>query len=338
MSVRLTEYSHGAGCGCKLAPALLEGALSGFASSHPSLLVGSGSGDDAAVWEFGEYGLAFTTDFFTPIVDDARAWGRIAATNAVSDIYAMGGVPLMALNLVAWNSDDLGMDLLRDVLAGGRDVAESAGFVIAGGHTIEDREPKYGLAVLGSVDPARILTNEGFRAGDQLVLTKPIGVGAITTAVKRGLASSQQLEAATATMTMLNAEAALAALAAGATGATDVTGFGLVGHLANAMRASGVSADVEIDKIPTLDGVWELCDAGCSPGGTRRNLDWCGDSVKGGSELDRLVVADPQTSGGLLFGVEPSESTATIRRLKATGHDASVIGVVAQGAAEVRLH
>jgi selenide,water dikinase len=337
-ATRLTEYSHGAGCGCKLSPSILSEALAGFAPVHPDLLVGPDTGDDAAVWRFGDTGLVLTTDFFTPIVDDARAWGRIAATNAVSDVYAMGGTPLLALNLVAWNTEALGVDLLREVLAGGIDCAEEAGFVVAGGHSIEDPEPKYGMAVLGTVDPDRMLTNAGFREGDALVLGKPIGVGIITTAHKRDMASDAQLAGAIDAMTTLNADASRVALESGATGATDVTGFGLLGHLSRAMRSSGTDALVEAAAVPLLAGARELCEAGAVPGGTGRNLAWLAGSIDGEVDQTTLhLLADPQTSGGLLFGVSPSEADAAVRALAAAGHRGAVIGRVQRGAGRVRV-
>jgi selenide, water dikinase len=337
VTMRLTQYSHGAGCGCKLAPSILAEALDGLAPTHPDLIVGPESGDDAAVWRLGEAGLVFTTDFFTPIVDDARTWGRIAATNAVSDVYAMGGDPLLALNLVAWNSEALGVDLLREVLAGGTDVADAAGFVIAGGHSIEDPIPKYGLAVLGRVDPASMLTNSGFRIGDDLVLSKPLGVGIITTAAKRELSTEAQLAVAVDLMTTLNAVPSRIARNVGATGATDVTGFGLLGHLTRAMRASGAAAVVEIDAVPLLAGARELAETGCFPGGTERNLTWCGDLVRGGDDVARLLLADPQTSGGLLFGVARAASTRAVEDLRREGFDAAVIGCVVNGEGTVEV-
>jgi len=337
-TTRLTEYSHGAGCGCKLAPTILAEALAGFAPVHPDLLVGPDTGDDAAVWRFGDTGLVLTTDFFTPIVDDARSWGRIAATNAVSDVYAMGGRPLLALNLVAWNTEALGVDLLREVLAGGADCAAEAGFVVAGGHSIEDPEPKYGMAVLGTVDPERMLTNAAYRPGDVLVLGKPLGVGIITTAAKRGMASESQLAGAIAAMTTLNADASRIAIDAGATGATDVTGFGLLGHLSRAMRSSGTDAVVEAGAVPLLDGALELCEAGAVPGGTGRNLAWLAGSIDG--EIDETtlnLLADPQTSGGLLIGVSPAEADGALRAFDAAGHRAAVVGRVATGTGRVRV-
>jgi selenide,water dikinase len=335
--IGLTSFSRGAGCGCKLSPTILADALAGFVPSHPSLMVGLDTGDDAAVWRLGDCGLVLTTDFFTPIVDDARVWGRIAAANAVSDVYAMGGTPLLALNLVAWNTDELGVELLREVLAGGAETAEAAGFVVAGGHSIEDAEPKYGMAVLGTVDLDRVLRNSAFRSDDVLVLSKPLGVGVVTTAAKRNMGSASALSAAIDVMTILNADAARAAIEAGATGATDVTGFGFLGHLSRAMRASGTDAQVDIDAIPLIAGARELCAAGAVPGGTQRNLLWAGDWLDGfDDDLTRNLLADPQTSGGLLFGVAPERAGDVVDRLVAGGHGAAVVGRVVRGSGRVR--
>ena len=226
---------------------------------HPDqpaeLLVGSDGGDDAAVWKLDDQrALVSTADFITPVVDDARTWGRVAAANAVSDVYAMGGRPLFALNLVGWNTELLPTSLLGELLAGGQDIARQAGFVIAGGHTIDDPEPKYGMAVTGEVHPDRIMTNRGLRAGQDIVLTKPLGIGVLTTAIKAGRATPQQIDAAVASMTRLNDDAARIASAAGATGCTDVTGFGLLGHLGRMALESAVSVTVEFDALPFLDG------------------------------------------------------------------------------------
>jgi selenide,water dikinase len=337
MPVRLTEFSHGAGCGCKLAPSVLADALAGFAPAHPDLLVGPDSGDDAAVWRLGDTALVVTADFFTPIVDDATTWGRIAATNAVSDVYAMGGTPLLGLNLVSWNTEALGVELLRDVLTGGARAAQAAGFVVAGGHSIEDAEPKYGMAVVGVVDPDAMFTNSGFRPGDVLVLSKPVGVGIITTAAKRDMASEAELAGAVEAMTTLNDHAARIAREAGTRGATDVTGFGLLGHLTRAMAASGAAAVLDVDAVPLLDGARALCEAGCSPGGTAKNLAWCGDVVLGGNDLTCRLLADPQTSGGLLFGVAPSEAEDAVTALRRAGAHAAAIGRVEAGDGTVRL-
>jgi len=304
---------------------------------HPDLLVGAATGDDAAVWRLDDdRSLVVTADFITPVVDDARTWGRVAAANAVSDVYAMGGRPLLALNLVGWNSEELSADLLGDVLLGAQDVADAGGFVIAGGHTVDDPEPKFGLAVVGEADPDRLLTNAGFRAGDVLVLTKPLGVGVITTAIKRGDAPADVVDAAVASMTKLNDEAAGVALAVGATGATDVTGFGLLGHLGRAMAESDVDAVVEVSMVPLLPGSRELAEAGVMPEGSRRNLAWAEDLLDRGGhgELEALLMADAQTSGGLVFGVSPDRIDEALVALSATGHAAAAIGHVLSPAGE----
>lgn len=308
--VRLTHFSHGAGCACKLSSDDLREILAvagGLgAGTDPDLLVGYDTSDDAAVYRLrDDLAIVVTTDFFTPIVDDAYDWGRVAATNAFSDVYAMGGAPLLALNLVAWPRDTLPFDLLARVLAGGADVARAAGCLVAGGHSIDDAEPKYGMAVVGTVHPDRVLTNAGARPGDAMVLTKPIGVGAITTAHKRGEASPAQLAAAVATMCELNAVARDAALATGVNAATDVTGFGLLGHLREMAAASGVGAVLDASAVPVIEGARDLLAAGAVSGGTRRNLDSIAPHVDLGGigETDRLLLADAQTSGGLLLAV-----------------------------------
>lgn len=316
------------------------------------LIVGAATGDDAAVWRLDDdRALVFTTDFITPIVDDARTWGRIAATNAVSDVYAMGGRPLLALNLVAWNSDELPFELLADVLGGSSDVAEAGSFVIGGGHTIDDPIPKFGLAVLGEVHPDRLLTNSGFRPGQTLILTKPLGIGIISTAIKSGHelvadagsasgGSSGILDRAVEEMTRLNAVASTVAVAVGATGATDVTGFGLLGHLGRAALESGVDVVIEAASVPVIEGVRELAAAGMVPGGTRRNLDAVserleadGHSPGSGSDPsdDLLILADAQTSGGLVFGCPPDRVDDALARLRSTGHTAAAIGTVVPG-------
>lgn len=306
---------------------------------HPDLLVGAESGDDAAVWRLdADRALVVTADFITPIVDDARTWGRIAAANSASDVYAMGGRPLLALNLVGW-SEELSTDLLVEVLAGAGDAAAEGGWVTAGGHTVEDPEPKFGLAVVGEVHPDRILTNAGLRPGQALVLTKPLGVGVIATAIKRGEASTEVVDAAVASMTRPNAAAADVALAAGATGATDVTGFGLLGHLRKMVEAAGVDAELAPGSVPLLPGARDLAAAGMVPGGTERNLAWAGERLDAGATDATILtlLADAQTSGGLLFGAEPDAAAAAVAQLRAGGHDAAVIGRVVPGGGRVRL-
>lgn len=302
---RLTEYSHGAGCACKIAPGHLTKVLGRLTPrGAPELLVGmAGGGDDAAVWRLDDdRALVATVDVITPIVDDPRAWGRIAATNAVSDVFAMGGRPLFALNVVCWNTDELPDDLLVEVLEGAGEAAAEAGFVVVGGHSIVDPEPKLGLAVIGEVDPDRMLRLDGLRVGDALVLTKPIGVGVFTTAAKRGTAPEHELAAAIRSMSRPNAAAARAALDAGATGACDVTGFGLLGHLHKMARASGVTAVLDAAAVPVLAEARESIAAGFVSGGTRRNLAWVTPSLDADvSQDDLLLLADAQTSGGLLL-------------------------------------
>jgi selenide,water dikinase len=281
-------------------------------TSHPDLLVGTENSDDAAVWRIDDTrALVATVDFITPIVDDARDWGRIAATNSVSDVYAMGGRPLFALNLVAWNSSELSTAELVDVLGGAAEVAADCGYVTIGGHTIDDEVPKFGLAVIGEVPPDRILTNSALRAGDALVLTKMLGTGVVATAIKSGLASPTVTAAAVESMRRTNARASAAALRAGAAGCTDVTGFGLLGHLGQMALASGVDVVIDVSSVPVLPGVRELVARNAVAGGTRRNLDWMRPRVEmnGVEELTALILADAQTSGGLVFGAETEAET-----------------------------
>ncbi len=309
-------------------------------SAPPELLVGATSGDDAAVWRLDDdRALVSTADFITPVVDDARTWGRVAAANAVSDVYAMGGRPLFALNLVGWNTEALPTTLLGEVLAGGQDVAAAGGFHIVGGHTIDDPEPKYGLSVTGEVHPDRMLTNAGLRPGQDLILTKPLGVGVITTAIKADVASDAAAEAAVASMTKLNADAAAIAVEAGATGCTDVTGFGLLGHLGRMTVESGVVATVDFAAIPFLATTLELAADGIMPGGSRRNLAAGADLLDAGphDELHQLLVADAQTSGGLVFGVDPEATASVLANLTATGHTAARIGTTTRGTGGVTL-
>ncbi len=308
--------------------------------SHPDLLVGSATGDDAAVWRLdADRALVATADFITPVVDDARTWGRIAAANSVSDVYAMGGRPLFALNLVGWNVDELPTELLGEVLAGAAEVAAECGFVTVGGHTVDDPEPKFGLAVVGEVHPDRMLTNAGLRPGDALVLTKPLGVGIIATAIKRDQASPEVAAAAVASMTRSNAEAAAAALDAGATGATDITGFGLLGHLGRMAEESGVDATIDAGAVALLPGARALAEDGYVPGGSRRNLDWVAPHLDTGAvdELTVLLLADAQTSGGLLFGAEPHRARRAVGELVATGHQAAVVGRAVAGGGRLEL-
>ena len=309
---RLTQLSHGAGCACKLSPATLHPILAGLPRSDDDrLVVGFDTADDAAVYRVApDLAVVSTADFFTPIVDDPYAFGQIAAANALSDVYAMGARPVTALNLVAYSVESLGPEILADILRGGHDKAAEAGVAIAGGHSIDDPEPKYGLAVTGLVDPAALVRNSTARAGDELWLTKPVGGGAATTALKRETAPPGLEERVVAVMAQLNAEASAAALAGGATAMTDVTGFGLLGHLHELTLASGVAAEIAADAVPAIEGVEELL-AGPEPplaGGTRRNRDWVSPSVEWADDVReerRWLVCDAMTSGGLLVALPP---------------------------------
>ncbi len=315
--MRLTSLSHGAGCGCKLPPAALGPIIDSLASpSDPNLLVGSATVDDAAVYRLSDdVAIVQTVDFFTPIVDDPYDFGRIAATNALSDVYAMGGRPLTALNLVAFPLERLGRDVLTEILRGGQDAVSAAGASIVGGHSIDDAEPKYGLAVTGVVHPAAALTNAGGMAGDVLVLSKPLGAGVTATAAKRALAPAGLVERATEVMCQLNDGAATAARRAGAHALTDVTGFGLLGHVHELAGASGLAAQIHAGEIPAIDGVLELLesDADVVAGGTRRNRDWAetftrfADAV---TPAQRWLACDAMTSGGLLAAVPADRASA----------------------------
>jgi selenide,water dikinase len=312
-AIPLTSLASGAGCGCKLPAAALLPLLRELPVVRDErLLVGAATSDDAAVVRVrDDLALVQTIDFFTPLVDDPYDFGRIAAANALSDVYAMGGTPLSALNVVAFPLERLGGEVLAEILRGGLDVVSAAGALMVGGHSIDDAEPKYGLAVTGVVDPARMLTNAGGRVGDALVLTKPLGVGAVVSARKRGVADDALLVCAVDTMTALNDVAARAALDAGAHACTDVTGFGLLGHLHNLCRESGVAAEVDADAVPALDGVEALL-SGDEPagrsGGSARNAAWAeGFAVfeAGVPAWRRRLVVDATTSGGLLVAVPP---------------------------------
>jgi selenide,water dikinase len=312
--VPLTSLSHGAGCGCKLPAADLLPIVRDLPSSDdPRLLVGSATGDDAAIFRIADdLALVQTIDFFTPLVDDPFDFGRIAAANALSDVYAMGGRPLTAMNVVAFPLERLGGDVLREILRGGLEVVEEAGAALVGGHSIDDAEPKYGLAVTGVVDPAALVTNAGGRAGDALVLTKPLGVGAIVTARKRGAAPDALLAEAVEVMTTLNDSASAAALDAGAHAMTDVTGFGLLGHLHNLARESGLAAEVVAADVPAIEGVEDLLsDDGAVSGGSRRNGEYADEFTSfadGVPAWRRRLVADATTSGGLLVALAPEHA------------------------------
>ena len=302
--------------------------------------MGLDTGDDAGVWDLGDgRALISTVDFITPLVNDARMWGQIAAANSLSDVYAMGGKPLFGLNLVGWNNDELPSSMLSEVLAGGLEIAEQAGMAIIGGHTISDPEPKYGMAVTGEVTPDKMLTNAGLKPDQDLILTKPLGVGVITTAIKAGIAGKEIINAAVASMIQLNDIASQVAVSAGATGATDVTGFGLLGHLGKMTLTSNVDAVLDVGNIAFLPGAKLYAEDGVIPGGTRRNLAWVEDQIDAGSygETDLLLLADAQTSGGLIFGVDKAKTDSTCAELNERGVAAVVIGETHAGAGTIRL-
>jgi selenide,water dikinase len=305
-TVRLTQYARGGGCACKIPPGELEEAVARLVPEHrpDDLLIGVEHGDDAAVVRISATrAVVATADFFTPVVDDPRTFGMIAAANALSDVYAVGGEPLVALNLLGWPRDVLGADLAAEVLSGGLEVARQAGCHVAGGHSIDDPEPKYGMAVTGLADPDRLLRIDAGLAGVPLSLTKPIGTGILNAMHK---ATGEISEAAVAVMIELNADASRAALAAGLRCGTDVTGFGLLGHAFKLARASGVSAVIDHRAVPVIEGTREAQRAGYMPGGSRRNLSWVAPHADFGSlpEDELLLLADAQTSGGLLVAGE----------------------------------
>jgi selenide,water dikinase len=298
------------------------------------VLVSPSTGDDAAVYVLpGGQAIVQTVDFFTPIVNDPFDWGRVAAANAFSDVYAMGGKPVTALNLVAWPVQELPLDQLAAVLEGGAAVAREAGVVIVGGHSIHDPEPKYGMAVTGLVDPERIVRNSAMREGDRLFLTKPLGLGIITTAIKRGEATPEQVSLAVATMTTLNALASEAMLEAGASAATDITGFGFLGHLHLALLASGVAATVHAGGPTLLPGTLDLAQRGVVPSGTRSNHEFVDPHTDWGqlTPAEQLVLADAQTSGGLLIAIEELRAPALTAGLAERGIAADKVGVVHAG-------
>lgn len=306
---RLTQYSHGAGCGCKIAPNVLDQILAGSTvgmndQTFPALLVGNNQKDDAAAIAIDdERAILSTTDFFMPIVDDPFDFGRIAATNAISDIYAMGGKPTMAIAILGWPLDKLPPEVAGKVIAGGRQACAEAGIPLAGGHSIDAPEPIFGLAVTGEALIAHLKRNEGAQPGDQLFLTKPLGIGILTTAEKQGVLKPEHARTATEAMCQLNRIGSELAPIPGVHAMTDVTGFALMGHLLEICDASGVAAKISLDRIPRLPGVDVYIEAGCLPGGNGRNFTAYGHRLPAMSEQERALLCDPQTSGGLLIAV-----------------------------------
>lgn len=334
-SIRLTELSSCAGCAAKLGAAELRAVMERVtAATDERVLVGYGNCDDAGIYLLrDDLALVSTVDFFTPIVDDPYDFGRIAATNALSDVYAMGGRPLIALNIVGF-PEDLDLAILSQILDGGASVARSAGVAVIGGHTIKDAEPKYGMAVTGIVHPEQIVTNAGARVGDVLALTKPLGTGILTTALKRGAIVPHELDEAVRVMTTLNDRAAQAMVAAGAHAATDITGFGLLGHGGGMARASGVRLIFDASAVPFMKGALELIEAGIVPGGTRHNAQTHAQFTDFSSGIPvavRIGLSDAQTSGGLLISVTGDAADLLARELRAAGALAAFIGEVRKG-------
>lgn len=304
--IRLTQYSHGAGCGCKISPKVLEVILAGSGAQNldPKLWVGNASRDDAAVYALDEErGVVSTTDFFMPIVDDPYDFGRIAATNAISDIYAMGGDPLMAIAILGWPVNLLPAEVAREVIRGGRAVCDAAGIPLAGGHSIDAPEPIFGLAVTGVVEKKHMKRNDTASAGCKLYLSKPLGIGILTTAEKKAKLREQDVGLARDWMCTLNKPGARFGKLAGVTAMTDVTGFGLLGHLVEMADGAGLTAQLDYAAVPRLPGVDYYLAEGCVPGGTLRNFDSYGEKIAPISEDQRNLLCDPQTSGGLLIAV-----------------------------------
>lgn len=328
-AIRLTQYSHGAGCGCKISPKVLDVILAGSGAQHldPRLWVGNASRDDAAVYGIDETrGVVSTTDFFMPIVDDPFDFGRIAATNAISDIYAMGGDPLLAIAILGWPVSLLPPEVAREVVAGGRAACEAAGIPLAGGHSIDAPEPIFGLAVTGLVEKARLKRNDTAELGATLYLTKPLGIGILTTAEKKARLREEDIGRARDLMCTLNRAGSRFGRLEEVVAMTDVTGFGLLGHLVEMADGSGLSAEIDYARVPRISGLEHYLAEGCVPGGTLRNFDSYGERIAPLDEARRHVLCDPQTSGGLLVAVRPGGETAFLAAAREEGLALEPIG------------
>ena len=327
--LRLTQYSHGAGCGCKISPQVLETILhSELTPFHdPQLLVGNETRDDAAVYDLGNgTAVVSTTDFFMPIVDDPHTFGRIAATNAISDIYAMGGKPIMAIAILGWPINVLSPEVAQQVIEGGRAACQAAGIALAGGHSIDAPEPIFGLAVTGIVDVARVKKNSAAQVGSQLFLTKPLGIGILTTAEKKGKLRDQDRGLARDWMCTLNTAGSRFGKLDSVKAMTDVTGFGLLGHLVELAEGSGLTAHLDYAAVPRLPGVEHYLAEGCIPGGTLRNFESYGHKLGALSDEQKQLLCDPQTSGGLLVAVSPEGEAAFLSVASELGLQLSPIG------------
>lgn len=329
--IRLTQYSHGAGCGCKISPKVLDVILAGSGAQHldPKLWVGNATRDDAAVYAIdSERGVLSTTDFFMPIVDDPFDFGRIAATNAISDIYAMGGDPLMAIAILGWPVNILAPEVAREVIRGGRAACDAAGIPMAGGHSIDAPEPIFGLAVTGIVEKRHMKRNDTATAGCELYLTKPLGIGILTTAEKKGKLREQDKGRACDWMCTPNQPGSHFGKLAGVKAMTDVTGFGLLGHLLEMANGSGLTARLDYAAVPRLEGIDYYLQEGCVPGGTQRNFDSYGDAVAPLTDAQRNLLCDPQTSGGLLVAIEPEGVEEFLQLAAGLGLQLSSIGTM----------
>ncbi|HEY0720485.1 MAG TPA: selenide, water dikinase SelD [Gammaproteobacteria bacterium] len=342
--VRLTQLSHGGGCGCKIAPGVLRKALEGMGGgfAHPALMVGNETSDDAAVWRLNdEQALIATTDFFMPIVDDPYDFGRIAATNALSDVYAMGGTPTLALAIVGMPINTLPMATIRRILEGGAEVCRTAGVALAGGHSIDSAEPIYGLAAMGVVHPHKVKRNDRAQAGDLLVLGKPLGVGILATALKKGLLDADGYAEMIACTTQLNRVGVQLAEVAGVHALTDVTGFGLLGHLLEICRGSNLAAELDFAQVPILPSAAALAPRGIGPGAIERNWESYGTEVRLASVLPtwtQRILSDPQTSGGLLAACAPHSVNEVLRLFHEAGFaSAAIIGRITQGNSVVHV-
>jgi selenide,water dikinase len=327
--IRLTQYSHGAGCGCKISPQVLEVILAGSGAQNldPKLWVGNASRDDAAVYAIDEErGVVSTTDFFMPIVDDPYDFGRIAATNAISDIYAMGGDPLMAIAILGWPVNVLAPEVAREVIRGGRAACDAAGIPLAGGHSIDTPEPIFGLAVTGLVEKRFMKRNDTATEGCKLYLTKPLGIGILTTAEKKGVLRAEDQGVARDMMCALNKPGSRFGKLEGVKAMTDVTGFGLLGHLVEMADGSQLTARLDFAAVPRLASVDFYLEQGCVPGGTHRNFDSYGERITALTQLQKLLLCDPQTSGGLLVAVEEGEQANFLSLASELGLELSAIG------------
>ncbi|WP_018757510.1 selenide, water dikinase SelD [Paenibacillus terrigena] len=330
--IKLTSYSTKGGCGCKIGPADLSQVIRSLppAIPNPNLLVGIDTSDDAGVYKLtDDLAIVQTVDFFTPIVDDPYAFGQIAAANAISDIYAMGGKPLTALNIVAFPIHTLDKQVLADILRGAQDKMNEAGVMLVGGHSIDDKEPKFGLAVTGLVHPGKVRANAGAKPGDKLILTKPIGVGILTTSIKKDQLSESEVERVTSVMATLNKKAAETMEPFDVHACTDVTGFGLMGHSLEMAKGSGVGLIIHADQVPVLPRVRELAEAGFVPGGTKNNFAHVQESITFPAELDQVgqwILCDAVTSGGLLISVAGEQAEELLQQLQQAGVEASMIG------------